>query len=48
MRKTTSLKQLTTTCGEQYDKQRLEVVLFQPLGFSRSNTAYTVYRTPAM
>jgi hypothetical protein len=46
MTATTSLKKLTTHCGQEFDKSRLELLLFQPLSFTRSNTAYTFYRTP--
>jgi hypothetical protein len=45
MRTTTSLKKLTTQCGQEFDKNQLEVLLFQPLSFIRSNTAFTYYRT---
>jgi hypothetical protein len=44
----TSMKKLTTTCGQEYEKNRLEVLLFHPLRFTCSNTAYTLYRTPEM
>jgi cell fate regulator YaaT (PSP1 superfamily) len=46
MKQRTSLKKLTTICGEEFEKNRLEVLLFQPLSFSQSNSAYTFYRTP--
>jgi hypothetical protein len=45
MKTPASLKKITTTCGQEYDKSRLEILHFQPLSFTRSNTAYTYYRT---
>ena len=45
MRTATSMKKLTTTCGQEFDKCRLEMLLSQPLSFTCSNTAFTYYRT---
>jgi hypothetical protein len=45
MRTASSMKKLITTCGQEFDKCCLELLLSQPLSFTRSNTAFTYYRT---
>jgi hypothetical protein len=45
MKTATSIKKLRTTCGQEFDKSRLEMLLSQPLSFTRSNTAFIYYRT---
>ena len=46
MKMSTGFQKLTTICGKVFEKNVLEVIAFQSLNFTHTNTTFTIYRSP--
>ncbi len=45
MKMSTGFQKLTTICGKVFEKNLLEVISFQSLNFTETNTTFTIYKS---